>query len=92
MNRAINGDTHKANGDLTAYGLACGYVQRHGEITLTKDGVYHVRDGSGYWESYQYLTDARRDYASMVRLWNRAVAMVNAQDTADGLRALGEVN
>jgi hypothetical protein len=60
-------ETTKANGELTAYGLACGYVQRHGEITLTKDGVYQVKDGGGYWESYQHLADARRDYARLIR-------------------------
>jgi hypothetical protein len=86
-NRPINNTTHNSDGTLTKYGLSCGYVQRHGEITLTKDGCYHVKETDGsYWETYQHLTDARRDYARLVRLWDKAIQTVNNQDTADGLR------
>lgn len=70
----VNATTHHANGELTKYGLSCGYVQRNGEITLTRDGVYHVKDGLGYWESYLYLTDARRDYAKQVKLWQKPIS------------------
>ena len=67
----------KPNGDLTAYGFACGYVQREGEVRLYKDGVYHVQDGLGYWESYGSLTEARSDYARRVkRSKELAAAMV----------------
>jgi hypothetical protein len=59
----------KPNGDITAYGFACGYIQRNGETTLYKDGVYHVRDGGyqGYWETFRYLSEARNDYARLLK-------------------------
>jgi len=68
--KGLKSDTRK----LTAYDFACGYVQREGEVRLYKDGVYHVQDDLGYWESYGTLTEARRDFARMVKRWNKAAA------------------
>lgn len=51
-------------GKLTAYGFACGYVERSGPFTLLMEhGVYHVK-GYGVngrvYRSYRTLTQARR--------------------------------
>ena len=60
-------DTRKSDGTVTAYGFACGYIQRHGQVTLEK-GIrdYWVRypntQGDYEWEHYQYLADARKSY------------------------------
>jgi len=58
--------TTKPDGTVTPYGFACGYVQRSGNVSLYKDGVYHVQ-GLGEWESYGSLTEARRAYARLVK-------------------------
>jgi hypothetical protein len=52
-------------GQLTAYALACGYLERRGAFTLWREhGVYHVRgfghDGARHWQSGQSLTWGRR--------------------------------
>jgi hypothetical protein len=63
---------------LTAYALACGYMERktygNCEITLWQEhGVYHVRAhvrahdnerGRRFWASFRTLTEARRHYAN----------------------------
>jgi hypothetical protein len=71
----MNTEIKKPNGDLTAYGFACGYVQEDGGVRLYKDGVYHVQNGLGYWESYGSLTEARRDYAKQVKSWKKLEAL-----------------
>jgi choline dehydrogenase-like flavoprotein len=58
--------TVKPDGTITAYGFACGIVQRSGDVTLYKDGVYHVQ-GLGLWESYGSLTEARRAFARLAK-------------------------
>jgi hypothetical protein len=58
--------TVKPDGTITAYGFACGIVQRSGDVRLYKDGVYHVQ-GLGLWESYGSLTEARRAFAWLVK-------------------------
>ena len=59
-------DTRNLDGTITAYGFACGYVQRHGEMTLEKAKDYHLRYidpwGIRRWEYFQYLTDARKKF------------------------------
>jgi hypothetical protein len=56
---------YNQNGTLTAYALACGYVETNGTIRLYKDGCYHVRDGSTIWETFGLLTDARKFYGQL---------------------------
>ena len=63
-------DTRKPDGTVTAYGFACGYIQRHGQLTLEKAiRDYWVRypnaQGDYKWEHYQYLTDARKRYNTL---------------------------
>ena len=64
---------HNSYGRLTAYALACGYVESKdlGAVHLSlwsEHGVFHVRAhnrGEGrrvFWESFRTLTDARRHY------------------------------
>lgn len=66
-------------GELTPYGLACGYVQTHEvsdiRVTLWHEGgpMYHVRahDFGEHrriaWDSFERLTDARKAYRRMIR-------------------------
>jgi hypothetical protein len=68
----------KPDGTITAYGFACGYVQKSGDVRLYKDGVYHVQ-GFGEWESYGSLTEARRAFA---RLLKRDFVAFPAKDKA----------
>lgn len=69
----MNNETRKSDGTVTAYGFACGYVQRHGELTLRKAIkdywiMYPQEIGDHYeWEHYQYLTDARRRFNKLMR-------------------------
>ena len=58
--------TIRPDGTVTPYGFACGVVQRSGNVTLYKDGVYHVQ-GLGEWESYGSLSEARRAYARLAK-------------------------
>jgi len=61
-------------GRVTAYGLACGYVETksgHGrDVTLWREhGTYHVRATDTetrarvFWDSFATLADARKRYA-----------------------------
>jgi len=54
-------------GQLTAYALACGYIQRRGPWKLYREhGVYHVKGfapehpGQLYWDTARTLTEARK--------------------------------
>jgi hypothetical protein len=71
MNALKGKDTRNLDGTVTAYGFACGYIQRHGEMTLEKAKDYHLRypDTSGVyrWESFQYLTEARKRFSTLER-------------------------
>lgn len=60
--RKLNGgdEFNKPNGELTAYAFACGYVERYGEFRLYRDGVYHLQNDSGYWESFATVAEARQ--------------------------------
>lgn len=65
---------HNANHDVSAYGLACGYIQQRtmkcgAEVTLWREGgVYHVRahnhnDGKRlFWFVNESLTKCRAIY------------------------------
>jgi hypothetical protein len=48
-----------ANGDLSAYAFACGYVQDRNGWQLFKDGCYHVRRSRDEWATYSSLSEAR---------------------------------
>lgn len=70
--------THSKNGNPTAYGFACGYIQRQTKLTketnarlLTKElykegGVYHVRQFNDstriLWDSFHTLAEAKISY------------------------------
>lgn len=67
---------------LSAYQLACGYVQRHEcdgiQTTLWREhGAYHVRthDFNQHqriaWNVFRTLTEARREYARQIRMAER---------------------
>ena len=73
---------HLANSkDLTAYALACGYVQERWfgdvHVWLEHEGAcYHVRrfdhgvwdeDTRTIWDSFELLSEARRRYRELVR-------------------------
>ena len=64
---------YNAKGELTSYGLSCGYIQKHENlmqtITLWKEGgVYHVRRHNHMhnkrvmWDTFDTLTEARKAY------------------------------
>ena len=70
---------YNRDGSLTAYALACGYVElftnNHGAwIRLEKDSpVYAVKGtiGNGFanlWETFDTLAEARKFYRSQIRL------------------------
>ena len=68
---------YTTNGDLTAYALACGHVQRHetdngSRVDLYYDGCYHVRVfisgvGRRSWDCYATLADARKAWRDRVK-------------------------
>ena len=71
--KTVNKPFYNAKGELTPYGLACGYIQRYERlqqsITLWREGgVYHVRRHNHFhnkrvnWETFERLTDARKCY------------------------------
>ncbi len=59
-------------GLISAYGLACGYIERKrlGTVSVSlwsEHGVYHVRahcshHGRRFWESFRTLSAARKHY------------------------------
>ena len=49
-----------AKGQLTAYAFACGYVERHGEYRLYKNGCFHVQRSNNEWHTFSTLTEARK--------------------------------
>lgn len=61
-------------GQLTRYGLACGYIHKYEHLQQTvtlwmEGGVYHVRrynhfhNKRVFWDSFDKLSDARKRYA-----------------------------
>ena len=69
---------HNADGTLTAYALACGYIERKETENLRLDlwhenCVYHVNahefNGAGrmFWESFDRLSAARVFYRKQTR-------------------------
>lgn len=71
-------DSHTARGWLTAYALACGYVERAVKRNTTlqlwcEHGVYHVRAhdhgslGRLFWHSYPTVKQARARFSESRR-------------------------
>jgi hypothetical protein len=49
------------DGSLTAYSLACGYVQvLEDNWKLYQDGCYHLHKDVNNWLTFSKLTDARK--------------------------------
>ena len=69
------------NGFLSAYGLSCGYIQKHitwaFEVQLYKEhNTYHVRniqtsDGTNrtiiFWQCYETLSEAKKQYNLIIK-------------------------
>jgi hypothetical protein len=69
------------NGFLSAYGLACGYIEQkmnnNIEVTLYEEhGVYHVtainrnyptRKDCKIWETFDLLGEAKKEYFKLTR-------------------------
>ena len=56
------------DGTLTAYSLACGYVQALEDgWELFQDGCYHLRRSSEEWLTFSSLTKARQTYKTIRR-------------------------
>ena len=70
---------YRPNGWLSAYSLACGYVESAQGTHLTLDGCYHVQgpllptdsrehvERGTYWETFGTYTEAKRDFVSRVK-------------------------
>mgnify|MGYP003640555838 FL=1 len=75
MHAVKDKDTKNSDGTVTAYGFACGYIQRHGEMTLYKANDYHLQYvdpwGICRWEHFQYLTAARKRFNTLKREANK---------------------
>ena len=57
---------HNKDGSLTAYSLACGYVEILGDgWQLFQDGCYHLRRSNQEWLTFSKLTEARKAYAAI---------------------------
>ena len=63
------------SGHVSAYGFACGYVERKGHAKLWREhGVYHIlvpgwkKDPSQYWRTVRTLREARPILAKLGRL------------------------
>jgi hypothetical protein len=72
--KPINNTIRKPNGDISIYGFHCGYIQEDKitGVSLYKDGTYHVRcynpiTGIRHWNTWDNLTEARKDYKRMIR-------------------------
>ena len=56
----------KKDGSLTAYSLACGYVETLGDgWQLFQDGCYHLRRSNEDWLTFSTITQARKAYAKI---------------------------
>jgi hypothetical protein len=56
------------DGSLTAYSLACGYVETlANDWQLFKDGCYHLRRTNEEWLTFAKLTDARNAYKKLTK-------------------------
>ena len=66
---------YNKNGTLTAYALACGYIEELGEWQLYRDGCFHVRksgfylgNGSVEWHTFSTLTEARQALKKLAKV------------------------
>jgi hypothetical protein len=54
------------DGHLSAYGLACGYIQTAANgWQLFHDGCYHVRRSAEEWLTFSSLTKARKTFKQL---------------------------
>lgn len=58
----MNNKFYTANGKLSAYAFACGYIQKNNGWSLFKDGCWHVRRSNTEWLTFSTLTEARRKF------------------------------
>jgi hypothetical protein len=62
------------NGSLTRYALDCGCVERHGDLDLSRQGIYYRVAGwmedKHVWEFFTRLGDARK----FIRLNSRPIS------------------
>lgn len=87
---------HNADGTLTEYALACGYVEEvdgpvHG-VRMWREGIYHVRrhhnpdhaGKAGYiresWWGFETLTEARRHFRREARRVRRGSTTIHMQE------------
>ena len=79
---SYNNRFYNNKGELTSYGLSCGYIQQteinNVNLTLWKEhNCYHVRKhdhNTGirlFWNVYDNLTEARKDYNHNAALLKR---------------------
>ena len=65
--------TIDSRGRLSAYALACGYIEQRGNVKLWHEhGCYHVRlwvreTGQRDWRSMRTLTEARKTMSLLAR-------------------------
>lgn len=68
---------HNKNGDLSSYGLACGYQEleesREKSLSLWREGGYHVcffdhQTSEKIWDVFEKLTDARKRFKYLEKL------------------------
>ena len=86
MNNTTSPKFFNANGDRTAYALACGYVQRKHDGSETVElyqecGALHVRhihDNGGIdhdsWQVFDHLTQARAEFRKQCARYLTAAA------------------
>lgn len=69
--------TNRRDGTLSAYGLACGYVERVNGATLVREhGIYHVRgwvmgthgQPVRAWQCFERLVNARKALRKLAAL------------------------
>jgi hypothetical protein len=59
---------YRADGKLTAYSFACGYVETMGDgWKLFKDGCFHLRRSHAEWLTFGTITEARKAFAEIKR-------------------------
>ena len=68
------------NGFLSAYGLACGYIQKHETKThetqlYIEHSIYHVRQvviskysrSVDFWQCFETLSEAKKQYKKLIK-------------------------
>jgi len=59
---------YRADGKLTAYSFACGYVETMGDgWKLYRDGCYHLRRSNKEWLTFATVNEARKAFTEIRR-------------------------